>query len=390
MNPQGIPQKSSENPYTDLGEAPPPRSFWGQLYQLVRRSFTGRFRAPTPNNTIGTLHFHEILSFDYPLFQGSSLITLRTANTVANLIERFKIDIVNAHYVVPHSTSAILARESGLKVSVVTTLHGTDVTTVGSDPAFSYTTRHAINASDEVTSVCGYLAAECSRSFNVSRPITVIKNWVDSVRFARITDPKARARYAQPEEKILLHVSNFRPIKRPQNVVRIFAKVLESTPARLILVGDGPEKQACIELAVALGVAGRVLSMPECPDIELLMGISDILLLPSEMEGAPLVLLEAMAAGAICIASNVGGIPEVLDHGRTGFMFPPDELGEMANQALTLFTNRDLADTIRKDARTKVVEQHSPEQLIAQYLRVYHAVLVGRGGNERAALLKRD
>ena len=286
---------SPEPIYRDLGEAPSPQTFWGQVVAAVRKSFSIKPRISKPASRAGILHFHELLSFDYPLFDQSSFPTLRAANTLATLIDKYKIEIVNAHYVIPHATSALLARDSGLDCRIVTTLHGTDVTRVGRDPAFFYTTRHAINASDSVTAVCKYLADETHSTFGITRPISVIPNWVDSVRFKRIADPKVRAQYAQPEEQILLHVSNFRPVKRSIEVVKTFAKIVDSTPARLILVGEGPEKKSCIDLAIASGVFGRLLSIGPMANVETIMGIADLLLLPSEIEGFPLVLLEGMA-----------------------------------------------------------------------------------------------
>lgn len=362
--------------YRDLGESPPIQSFWGQVVEVVRRSFSGRFRAEQPANRVGRLHFHEFLSFDYPLFGQSSFPTLRAANTLAHLIDKYKIEIVNAHYVIPHATSALLARDSGIDCRIIATLHGTDVTRVGIDPAYFYTTKHAINNSDAVTAVCQFLINEAQNNFSITRPISVIPNWVDSARFERILDPTVRAQYAQPEEQLLVHVSNFRSIKRPTEVVKIFAKVLEKVPARLILVGEGPEKMACIELAIELGVFGRLLSVGPVAAIERIMGIADFLLLPSEMEAFPLVLLEGMASGAICLASNVGGVNELISHGDSGFLFPLDDCDKMSETIVELSRNVELARQIREIARQITTTKYTPEPLIARYCEIYEQVRI--------------
>jgi N-acetyl-alpha-D-glucosaminyl L-malate synthase BshA len=365
----------SEPIYRDLGDAPPLQSFWGQIVQIVRRSFSGRFRASEAYRQSGLLHFHELLSFEYPLFDHSSFPTLRGANTLARLIDKYKIELVNAHYVIPHATSALLARDSGLGCRVVTTLHGTDVTRAGQDPAFFYTTKHAINSSDGVTAVCNFLVDEARRSFSITRPISVIPNWVDSERFKRITDTKARSRYAQPDEQICVHISNFRSVKRSIEAVKTFAQLLENVPSRLILVGEGPEKIACIDLAISLGVSGRVLSIGPVAAVEEIVGIADILLLPSEIEAFPLVLLEGMAAGAICLASDVGGVSELITDGENGFLFPHDDCSKMAETAEELFNNSELANTVRSNARQMVIDEYSPEKLIRRYASIYEDIL---------------
>ena len=359
--------------YRDLGETPPIKSLWGQLVELARRSFAGRANLSKPSEgKQGKLRFHELLSYEYPLFEGSPMLTLRVANTLGDLIERHKIELVNAHYAIPHSTAAILARESGLPIKVITTLHGTDVTRVGCDRAFTYTTRHAINSSDAVTAVSKFLVDEAARNLSITRRIKVIPNWVDSARFVRITDPKIRAKYAQPEEALILHVSNFRKVKRPLEVIKIFAGIAEQISARLILVGEGPEKSAALELAASLGLTGRILVLAPTAAIEAIMGIADVLLLPSEIEAAPLVILEAMASGAVPIASNVGGVSDLIEHGRTGFMYPLDDLNSMAAAAIEVIRNREQSEKMRSEARRTVESLFCPEKIIPQYLALYH------------------
>ena len=362
--------------YTDLGPEPPKQSFWGKIFAVAKKSFEGRFSNKKGQESTGNLlHFHELLSFEYPLFDKASFPTLRAANTLASLIEKFQIEVVNAHYVIPHATSAILARDCGLDCKIVTTLHGTDITKVGLDPAFFFTTKHAIESSDGVTAVCSFLAAEASRNFQTPKPILVIPNWVDSNRFIKIEDPAARLRYAHPEELLCIHVSNFRDVKRSRDVITIFSKILRSIQARLLLVGEGPEKKGCLDLAIELGVSGRIVSMAPIPEIERLLGISDVLFLPSEIEAFPLVLLEGMSAGVVCISTDVGGIPELIVHGETGFMFSVGATDEMADAACRIASDQGLKEKITSNARELVRKRYSPEFLIGHYLNLYESIL---------------
>jgi L-malate glycosyltransferase len=299
----------------------------------------------------GAIHFHQILSADYPLFE-DSLTPLTAANSVSAIIERFQIDLVHAHYAIPHATSAILARDMGQPVKVVTTLHGTDVTLLGLEPAFAKTTRHAVQNSDAVTAVSHSLAQDARANLGIERDISVIYNWVDPERFQPNRDTQYRARFAQPEESIVLHVSNFRAIKRPQDAVRVFAGILDKTPARLLMIGEGPERQACIDLAHELDIAGRVQFLESTPAIEKFMSVADLLLLPSEQESFGLVALEAMASGVPVIASQVGGLPELVLEAETGFLRP---LGEAA--------------------RSRAIEHFRPEVILPHYLEAYEKAL---------------
>jgi L-malate glycosyltransferase len=356
--------------YRDLGEMPPPRSFWGQLVELVRASLQRQRDSGTkkgePLNG-GTLHFHEILTHDYPLFETSPHPTIRSANTIAAVFERYDIQIVNAHYAIPHATAAILARDAGVPVRVITTLHGTDITHLALDPAYRYTTQHALKCSDAVTSVSRWLGQLATERFPMAKPICHIPNWVDGTRFVRPSDPRERSRYAQPEEFICAHISNFRPVKNPLKVIDIFARILEKTPARLLLIGEGPLKSECITAAVDRGISGRVLSVPSLPNVEKMLGLVDVLLLPSESESLPLILLEAMASGAVCVASNVGGIPELIRSGETGLLFDSDDAEGMADAAVEIWQNATLRERIKTDARGFVLESHSPDRIVSLY-----------------------
>jgi L-malate glycosyltransferase len=362
--------------YQDLGEDPPPKSFWGQLLRLAQGGFRRHVPRIAPAAPAkGSLHFHEILSHQYPLFEGAPYLTLKAANTIASLIERYQIEVVNAHYAIPHATSAILARDAGLPVRVVTTLHGTDITSVGIDPAYRFTTQHALRCSDAVTAVSSSLMEGVRRDLGVDRHIHRIPNWVDTERFSPQKDPTERLKYAQPEELLLAHVSNFRPVKNSPKVIDVFAEVCSKVPARLFLIGDGPDKAECIARAVELGVSGRVLSLPPMVEIERILRIADVLVLPSLSEAMPLVVLEAMSTGVLCVCSNVGGIPEVVTHGETGFMFDPMDTQGMAGIILEAFRDEALRKKCCLQAKEFVATEHNPEQIVRMYLDVFENVL---------------
>lgn len=346
----------------------------GRIFQASKQSvarWLGLLKQPL---RAGSLNFHQVLSADYPLFR-EPLTPLTAANSIAELIERFKIDLVHAHYAIPHATSAILAREMGLEIKVVTTLHGTDVTLVGREPAFAKTTQHAVRTSDAVTAVSRALAEEARAQLGVEREIEVIYNWVDPERFQPNRDPAYRARFAQPEEAIVLHVSNFRAVKRPLDALRVFAGILERMPARLLMIGDGPLRQECMELADELEIAGRVQFLESTPSIEKFMSVADLLLLPSEQESFGLVALEAMASGVPVVASRVGGLPELVEEGKTGFLRPMGDIPAMLEASLEILTNRARRRAMGEAARARAIEHFRPEVVLPRYLEVYERTL---------------
>ncbi|MCS7058849.1 MAG: N-acetyl-alpha-D-glucosaminyl L-malate synthase BshA [Meiothermus sp.] len=348
----------------------------GRIFQESRKSvarWLGLLKKPLG---AGSLHFHQVLSADYPLFR-EPLTPITAANSIAELIERYSIELVHAHYAIPHATSAILAREMGLPIKVVTTLHGTDVTLVGQEPAFSRTTRHAVRTSDAVTAVSHSLAQDARAKLGVEREIEVIYNWVDPERFKPNRDPAYRARFAQPEEAIVLHVSNFRSVKRPLDALRVFAGVAERMPARMLMIGEGPLRQDAIELAHELEIAGRVQFLESTPQIEKFMSVADLLLLPSEQESFGLVALEAMASGVPVVASRVGGLPELVEDGRTGFLCPVGDIQAMLEASLEILQSRTRRRNMGEAARERAVAHFRPEVVLPRYLEVYEKTLEG-------------
>jgi len=244
--------------------------------------------------SLANVYFHQVSSMIYPLFE-APLTTLSEASKLAEVIEEYGIDIIHAHYAVPHATAAVLARDMvrGVKKPVVvTTLHGTDVTLVGLNPAYLRTTQYSIEHSDFVTAVSTYLADYTATEMGVKRPIHVIPNAVDQKRFTPRVLPELRLRYAHPDEKLLVHISNFRPVKRVEDVIKIFAAVSEKIGSRLLMIGDGPERHRAFELAAELGVSGRVAFLGSFPRIEELLSVTDLFLLTSVQESFGLVALE--------------------------------------------------------------------------------------------------
>jgi L-malate glycosyltransferase len=331
------------------------------------------------------VYYHEVASMMYPLFE-SPLTTLSEASKLTEVIEEYGIHVIHAHYAIPHATAAILARDMAQvkpRPVVVTTLHGTDVTLVGLDRAYLRTTQYSIENSDLVTAVSKYLADYTRQEMGVRRNIQVIPNAVDHNRFSpKELHPKdsaqLRLRYAHPDEKLLLHISNFRPIKRIEDVIRIFAQVSEKVGSRLLMVGDGPDRSSAFELASELGISGRVAFLGSFPRIEDLLAVCDLFLLPSTQESFGLAALEAMASGVPVVASNIGGIPEVVQDGLNGFLFKPHDVNGMAEAAIKLLSNPELHQQFSKAARACAVKNFSDVNIVPMYMKAYEEALERR------------
>ena len=319
-------------------------------------------------------YFHQVGGFAYALFE-QPFPELSAANTLTEVILEHGVGLTHAHYAVPHATAAIHARAITGSSRVLTTLHGTDVTLVGTEPAFRYTTRHAIERSDHVTAVSHFLARQTHEVFGTDREIEVIYNFVDSERFRRITDPTVRARFAHPEEALLVHVSNFRPIKRVEDVVQVFARVASEIPARLLMIGDGPERPRAFELARELGVIGRTQFLGSFPDVQTVLGISDLFLLPSSNESFGLAALEAMSCEVPVVASRAGGIPEVVEQGVNGFLSAVGDVDSMAHDALTILRDRETYLRMGQAARQTALTRFHPDLIVPQYLAAYARTL---------------
>lgn len=316
--------------------------------------------------------FHEVEVLSYPLFEYPPY-DLVLATKMAEVIARHNLDILHVHYAIPHSISAYLAKMmlSDRRVPFVTTLHGTDITLVGNDRSYLPITRFGIEQSDAVTAVSEYLKKRTIEEFQIQRQIAVIPNFVNCDVYSRSTDSSLRLRFAKPEEAIFIHISNFRPVKRVEDVIAVFARVRKSCPAKLLLVGDGPERPKAEWLAETQGVLSDVLFMGKQSEMAPLLSIADILLLPSENESFGLVALEAMACEVPVIATRIGGIPEVVDDEEDGFLFNLGDVSGMAEASIRLLKSPHLRADMGKAARRHALRDFCATKIVRHYEDLY-------------------
>jgi N-acetyl-alpha-D-glucosaminyl L-malate synthase BshA len=332
------------------------------------------------------LYFHQVETPTYPLFREPQYI-LSLANTVVQAARQHRLDIIHAHYAVPHATAAFLAREvlrsaGGSPVpKVVTTLHGTDITLVGNDPSYSQIVAFSIERSDAITAVSESLRAATRAELGVVRDVAVIPNFLDCSVHRRIAAPDVPQRVdaANGPVKTAIHTSNFRPVKRVDAVMHVFDRIRRQVPARLLLVGDGPELATANRLTQELGLSGLVHAVGAQPDVIPLLSIADVFLLPSAQESFGLAALEAMACEVPVVASNVGGLPEVIEHTVTGFLHPPDDLDGMAASAMSVLTDPRLHRDIARAACRRVRKLFCDERVVPMYESLYRTV-TGQGG----------
>jgi N-acetyl-alpha-D-glucosaminyl L-malate synthase BshA len=319
------------------------------------------------------LYFHEATPAAYPVFEQAPY-NLALTTKMVEVAENYGLDLLHVHYAMPFAASAYLARQlmRPRQLGVVTTLHGTDITVVGVEPAFFRVTKFSIESSDRVTAVSRFLKERAEESFGITRPIEVIYNFVDPKVFA----PRKRTalRLAPPQTKVVMHASNFRPVKNIPAVIRVFAEVRARLSAKLVMVGDGPEKAAAEHLARELGVARDVLFLGNQDCMEELLPLADIFLLPSSSESFGLVALEAMSAEVPVVASNIGGLPEVVEHGVTGFLHPPDNLAGFVASTLRLLTHERLRRTMGRRGRRAARERFDVDDMVDRYIRVYDSL----------------
>ena len=326
--------------------------------------------------------YHDVPVSSYPLFEFPPY-DLALASRMAEVAEFCSLDLLHVHYAIPHSVSALLARQMlaarGRRLPFVTTLHGTDITLVGLDRSYLPITRYAIEQSDGVTCISNYLKEETIKHFGASRGIEVISNFVNCDVYVPIKDQAARAaarrRLAAPEEAILMHLSNFRPVKRVVDVVRIFAQVAREMPAQLVLVGDGPDRSAAEWLAHDLRIHSRVHFLGKQDRVNELLALADLMLMPSELESFGLAALEAMACKVPSIATRVGGVPELIDDGVTGLLYPVGDVDAMARGAVSLLKDRERLDALREAGRKTAQKRFCSSLVVPQYVRYYEQVL---------------
>ena len=327
------------------------------------------------------LAFHHVETPSYPLFHEPQYL-LSLTNAIVHLSRELAFDLVHAHYAIPHATAAYLAKQilaatPGAHVpKIVTTLHGTDITLLGSDRSYSGTVAFSIEQSDGVTAVSESLKADTYRALAIKRNIHVIPNFVDCVRYRRSPADELRQRMCPPGryDKLIVHMSNFRPVKRAEAVVEVFRRVRAKVRARLLLVGDGPDLPKATRLAHDLGLGQDVIALGEQDQVVPLLSVADLFLLPSSQESFGLAALEAMACGVPVIASAVGGLPEVIDNGINGFLKEPDDLDGMTERALTLLTTPALHMRVAEAARRKVEQRFCADLVVPQYEAFYRQV----------------
>jgi N-acetyl-alpha-D-glucosaminyl L-malate synthase BshA len=326
------------------------------------------------------IFYHEVPVSNYPLFEYPPY-DLALASRMAEVAEFYALDLLHVHYAIPHSVSALLARQiletRGLKLPFITTLHGTDITLVGLDRSYLPITQLGITQSDGVTSISDYLKQRTVEAFGITREIEVIRNFVNCDYYIR--EPKSyaelRPRFAEPDEKLLVHLSNFRPVKRIADVVRIFARVAEKMPARLMLIGDGPDRSEAEYLAKSLGVVHRIHFLGKQEDVHELLPLADLMLMPSELESFGLAALEAMACEVPTIATNVGGVPELIVHGENGLLFPVGDVDAMSTAAISLLEDTPRLQAMAKAARKTAQKNFCASRVIPLYENYYERIL---------------
>jgi N-acetyl-alpha-D-glucosaminyl L-malate synthase BshA len=353
--------------------------------ELAARGHEVHFIAYQQPIRLNTSHphilFHEVTVSQYPLFEYPPY-DLALATRMAEVAEIYNLDILHVHYAIPHSVSALLARQmlaatdKPRKLPFVTTLHGTDITIVGADHSYLPVTRYAIENSNGVTAISNYLKQRTVQEFEIRNPIEVIYNFVNCDLYKR--DPQAaehRGEFASPEERILVHVSNFRPVKRLGDVIEVFDRVQKQVPARLLLMGDGPERSRAEWLVTQKCLRKKVDFLGKVDRIHEKLSIADLILLPSELESFGLAALEAMACEVPAVATAVGGVPEVIEHGKSGFLAKVGDVETMARYAIAILSDEKRLREMGQVARWEAQSRFCASSIIPEYEQFYKRVL---------------
>jgi N-acetyl-alpha-D-glucosaminyl L-malate synthase BshA len=323
------------------------------------------------------IHYHEVEVSNYPLFQYPPYC-LALASRMAEVAESYDLDVLHVHYAIPHSISAMLAQQMlapTRRLPFITTLHGTDITLVGLDRSYFSITKFSMEQSNGITAISDYLRQQTVEMFGVPNEIRVIKNFVNCDRY-RPDDIKAgAAQYAPAGEKLLLHLSNFRPVKRVLDCVRILAEVRKSVPAHLLMAGDGPDRGPCEHLARELKMDKHVTFLGKQDHVERLIPLAHVLLMPSELESFGLASLEAMACGVVSVATRVGGVPELITDGEDGFLEAVGDIEAQAARVVQLLTDDNLHYRMRKAGRWNASERFCSDKIIPKYEQYYRDVV---------------
>jgi N-acetyl-alpha-D-glucosaminyl L-malate synthase BshA len=353
---------------TELGKELAER---GHEIHFISYALPMRLNRATPN-----IFFHEVEVTNYPLFDHPPY-TLALATKMAEVAELEGLDLLHCHYAIPHSVSAFLAKSMlhprGLRV--VTTLHGTDITLVGADRSYLPITKFSIERSDGVTAVSHYLKQATCDTFGIQREIEVIYNFVNCSIYKPDAKPELRSRFAADGERLLIHLSNFRAVKRPGDVIDIFRRVQKKLPAVLLMVGDGPERSSSEWLARHYGIESKVRFLGKRDNINELISVCDLLLLPSETESFGLVALEAMACEVPVVVSKVGGLPEVVTDGQEGYLIEPHAVDKMAERALEILSDEQRRREMGRRGRETARARFCADEVVLQYENYYAKIL---------------
>lgn len=323
------------------------------------------------------VHFHEVNVPEYPLFHYQPY-ELALSSKLVDMVKIHKIDVLHVHYAIPHAYAAYMAKkmlhEEGFDVPIVTTLHGTDITLVGSHPFYKTAVTFSINKSDAVTSVSQNLKEDTQRLFRTKKEIKVVPNFIDIDKYKITYKDCDRDLLALPEERVITHVSNFRPVKRIGDVIEIFYKIQKELPAKLIMVGEGPERKEAEQLCNTLKIEDKVVFLGNSSEVDKILSFSDLFLLPSKTESFGLAALEAMASGVPVISSDSGGIPEVNIQGVSGFLSPVGAVDEMAQNAINILRDSKTLKVFKKGAQTTATK-FDIHKIVPYYEAIYEEVL---------------
>jgi N-acetyl-alpha-D-glucosaminyl L-malate synthase BshA len=345
----------------------------GDEVHVISYALPSRLTLFTPR-----IHFHEVVTPRYPLFDQYPPYSLALTTKMVEVARHAHLDVLHVHYAIPNAVSAVLARQivAPQPLPVVTTLHGTDVTLVGVDPNYLETTRWGITQSDAVTVVSESLRRSTVDELGIGREIEVIPNFIDPVRYEQARQGPGARRWAEPNERLIVHISNFRPVKRVLDVVETFRRVFRRIPStRLLMVGDGPERGRVEQFCRENGLCHAITFVGSLPLIEEVLVGADLFLLPSETESFGLAALEAMSCAVPVVATNVGGLPEVVEHGRCGFLCPVGDVDGMADAAAHLLGDEELRRSFGEAGRRRAVEVFGQDPVVARYRSTYDRVL---------------
>ena len=330
------------------------------------------------NITKSNIFFHKVNVETYPLFDQYQPYSLALSTTIVNIAQSYGLDLMHVHYAIPHAYAAYFAkqmlREKGIDLPIVTTLHGTDITLVGNHPVYKPAVEFSINHSDKVTAVSDSLKEETLELFSIHKDIEVIPNFIDNQQFIPDENCGCRNQMAPDAEKIIIHVSNLRKVKRVQDVIQVFYRIQKEIPSKLIIIGEGPEWEKANNLIHELGIENKVKNLGKITEFQNVLCSSDLFLLPSEKESFGLAALEAMAASVPVISSNAGGIPEVNVDGQTGFVLPIGDVDGMAEKAIQLLSNPKMLYEFKKNAKMQAMK-FDEKNIIPMYEELYLSIL---------------